>query len=73
MYVNTDNGLTNTDWLTNDRPDLSSEKEPHMDIQKEISGHEPQLRLDTKTDWLTDRQLQHNFDFDFDVTRVCNQ
>jgi hypothetical protein len=32
-------------------------------IQKEISGHEPQLGLDTKTDRLTDRQLQHNFDF----------
>jgi hypothetical protein len=36
-------------------------------IQKEISGHEPQLGLDTKTDRLTDRQLQHNFDFDFDL------
>jgi hypothetical protein len=29
-------------------------------------GHEPQMGLDTKTYWLTDRQSQCNFDFDFD-------
>jgi hypothetical protein len=32
--------------------------------KKKTSGHEPQLGLDTKTDRLTDRQLQHYFDFD---------
>jgi hypothetical protein len=31
--------------------------------KKKTSGHEPQLGLDTKTDRLTDRQLQHDFDF----------
>jgi hypothetical protein len=43
--------VTNTD----DRPDLSSEGAPDIDKtvnvkQKWISGHEPQMRLDTKTD-----------------------
>jgi hypothetical protein len=41
--------------LTNDRPVLSSEKEPHMDRtitvrQELISGYEPKMGLDTKTD-----------------------
>jgi hypothetical protein len=49
---------------TNDRPSASSNGAPHetkdrnsqtCDIVK--SGHEPQKGLDTKTDWLTDRQL----------------
>jgi hypothetical protein len=31
--------------------------------QEEISGHEPQVGLDTKTDRLTDRQSQCDFDF----------
>jgi hypothetical protein len=35
-------------------------------FQTEISGHEPQMGLDTKTYWLTDRQSQCDFDFDFD-------
>jgi hypothetical protein len=34
--------------------------------QEDTSGHEPQPRLDTKTDRLTDRQSQCDFDFDFD-------
>jgi hypothetical protein len=43
--------VTNTD----DRPDLSSEGAPDIDKtvnvkQKLISGHEPQMGLDTKTD-----------------------
>jgi hypothetical protein len=43
--------VTNTD----DRPDLSSEGAPYTDKtvnveQKLISGHEPQMGLDTKTD-----------------------
>jgi hypothetical protein len=55
--------------LTNDRPDLSSERAPQMDrtasfTKKKTSGHEPQLGLDTKTNRLTDRQLQHDFDFE---------
>jgi hypothetical protein len=32
--------------------------------QEETSGHEPQSGLDTKTDRLTDRQSQCDFDFD---------
>jgi hypothetical protein len=28
--------------------------------------YEPQMGLDTKTYWLTDRQSQCDFDFDFD-------
>jgi hypothetical protein len=32
--------------------------------QEEISGHEPQTGLDTKTDRVTDRQLQCNFGSD---------
>jgi hypothetical protein len=32
--------------------------------QEETSGHESQLGLDTKTDRLTDNQLQCDFDFD---------
>jgi hypothetical protein len=48
---------TNTD----DRPDLSSEGAPDIDKtvnvkQKLISGHEPQMGLDTKTDWPTGRR-----------------
>jgi hypothetical protein len=49
--------VTNTD----DRPDLSSEGAPDIDKtgnvkQKLITGHEPQMGLDTKTDWSTDRR-----------------
>jgi hypothetical protein len=29
------------------------------------------MELDTKTYWLTDRQSQCNFDFDFDLKRAC--
>jgi hypothetical protein len=32
--------------------------------QEETFGHEPQPGLDTKTDRLTDRQSQCDFDFD---------
>jgi hypothetical protein len=32
--------------------------------QEETSGHKPQPGLDTKTDRLTDRQSQCDFDFD---------
>jgi hypothetical protein len=45
---------------TYDRPDLSSERAPHMDRiktfkQEELSDHEPQTGLDIKTERLTDR------------------
>jgi hypothetical protein len=48
--------VTNTD----DRPDLSTEGAPDIDKtinveQKLISGHEPQMGLDTKKDSPTDR------------------
>jgi hypothetical protein len=43
---------------THDRPDLPSEGVPYIDKtvnvkQKLISGHETQMGLDTKMDWLT--------------------
>jgi hypothetical protein len=43
--------------LTNDRPVLLSERAPHMDRtetfkEEEISGYEPQMGLNTKTDRL---------------------
>jgi hypothetical protein len=34
-------------------------------INKQIAGHMPQMRYDTKTDRLTDCQSQCDFDFDF--------
>jgi hypothetical protein len=50
---------------TNDRPAPSSDGAPHetkdpnsQTCDKVISGHEPQKGLDTKTDWLTHRQLK---------------
>jgi hypothetical protein len=47
--------VTNTD----DKPDLSSEGMPDIDKtvnvkHKLLSGHVPQMGLDTKTDWSTD-------------------
>jgi hypothetical protein len=61
--------------LTNDRPVLSSERAPHMGRtqtfkKKELSGLEPQTGLDTKTDRLTDRQLQCDFDSVSDTVGV---
>jgi hypothetical protein len=52
----------------NDRPDLSSERAPHMDRtvtfkHEEKSGPVPQPGLDAKTDRLTDRQSQCDCDF----------
>jgi hypothetical protein len=44
-------------WLTRDRPNLSSERAPNKDkskIQTElITGRTPQSGLDAKTSWLT--------------------
>jgi hypothetical protein len=49
---------------TNDRPAPSSDGAPHetkdrnsQTCDKVESSHEPQKRLDAKTDWLTDRQV----------------
>jgi hypothetical protein len=58
-------------WQKTD-PLLSSQKAPYVDRtvtvkQKLTSGHEPQLGLDTKTDWLPDRHSQCDFDFDFEI------
>jgi hypothetical protein len=56
--------------MTNDRPALSSERTRQDDSYCKgqtcdlTSGHESQTGLDTKTDWLTDRQSQCDFDFD---------
>jgi hypothetical protein len=59
--------LLHTMTLTKDRPVLSSDRGPHLDrtvtIKQElISSREPQMGPDTKTDWLTDRQSQCDFD-----------
>jgi hypothetical protein len=54
--INTESTVTNGNvTLTNDRPVLSSERAPHTDRivifkQEEISGHEPQMGLDTEAD-----------------------
>jgi hypothetical protein len=69
LYTLTIDLILLTAILTNDRPVLSSERAPHMDRavtfnQEEISAHEPQMGLDTKTARLTDRQLQCDFDSD---------
>jgi hypothetical protein len=53
---------------TNDRPTLSPERAPQEDKDSNShyiglkSGHESQRGLDTKTDWLADRQSQHDSD-----------
>jgi hypothetical protein len=57
-------------WLTNERPDLSSEERTLTLKQKETSVHEPQTGLDTKTDRLTDRQSQCDFAIYSNATRV---
>jgi hypothetical protein len=36
--------------------------------QEETSGHDPQPGLDTKTDRLTDRQSQCDFNFYFEIS-----
>jgi hypothetical protein len=60
--------------MTNDRPALSSERtrqdDSHCNGQTWdlASGHESQTGLDTKTDWLTDRQSKCDFDFDYSVS-----
>jgi hypothetical protein len=58
LYILTTDLLLLTVTLTNGRPVLSSEREPHMDRTEifehyEISGHEPQTWLDIKTSRLT--------------------
>jgi hypothetical protein len=55
LYILTTDLLLLTVTLTNDTPDLSSERAPHMERtvtvkQKQISGHEPHMGLDSKTD-----------------------
>jgi hypothetical protein len=61
---------------TKDKTVLSSQRAPHKNktatgTQSEISGPEPQMGLDTKTYWLTDRQSQCNFDFDLVDREFC--
>jgi hypothetical protein len=53
--------------VTNDRPDPPSEGAPDFKTtltvkQYLISGHEPQMGLDTKTDWPTNRRPQRDSD-----------
>jgi hypothetical protein len=53
--------------MTNDRPDPSSEGAPDFKNTPTVkeyltSGHEPQMGLDTKTDWPTDRRSQRDSD-----------
>jgi hypothetical protein len=52
------------------REGAPNEQDRHFHIRKkkkEKSGHEPQSGLNTKTDRLTDRQSQCDFDLDFGV------
>jgi hypothetical protein len=64
--------------MTNDRLALSSERTRQDDSYCKgqtwdlTSGNESQTGLDTKTDWLTDRQSQCDFDFDFDFQSLQN-
>jgi hypothetical protein len=57
--------------LTHDRPDLSSERAPQKDktviLKKKSLVKCPRFWLDTKIYWLTDRQSQCDFEFDFDL------
>jgi hypothetical protein len=55
LYILTTDLLLLTVTLANDRPVLSSERTPHIDRavtvkEKLISGHEPQMGLNTKID-----------------------
>jgi hypothetical protein len=45
----------------------SPEKRQDSNFEKKISGQKSQIGLDTKKYWLTDRQSQCDFDFDFEV------
>jgi hypothetical protein len=42
-------------------------------LAREGAPQKQDRRLDTKTYWLTDRQSQCNFDFDFDNKSVCEE
>jgi len=46
---------TTDKWQT--RPLVREDKDSNSLYEKLKSGHESQKGLDTKTDWLTDRQL----------------
>jgi hypothetical protein len=55
---------------------LVRESAPHKDKtatvkQQQTSGHEPQTGLDTKTDWLTDRQSQCDSDSGYPKWGFC--
>jgi hypothetical protein len=59
LYILTTDILLLTMTLTNDRPVISSERTHHKDKTLRIklnliSGHELQMRIDAKTDRLTD-------------------
>jgi hypothetical protein len=43
-------------------------KDKTVTLKKKNSGQKSQIGLDTKTYWLTDRQTQCDFDFDFLVS-----
>jgi hypothetical protein len=63
---------------TKDTSVLSSDRAPHkkktVTVKEQyISGHEPQMGLDTKTYSLTDRQSQCDFDSDFDFEQFKRQ
>jgi hypothetical protein len=56
-------------------PVFSSERAPHKNKtvtvnEQEISGHEPQMGLDTKTYRLTDLQSRCDFDFTAQMSEV---
>jgi hypothetical protein len=65
--------------LTKDRPALSWERAPHKKKQDRNCQRvlniwsKPQMGLDTKTYWLTDRQSQCDFDLTWEVRRNRRQ
>jgi hypothetical protein len=52
-------------WPTNDRPDLSSDRAPHMTRTVTFNQNKYRLGLDTKTDRLTDCQSKCDSDSDW--------
>jgi hypothetical protein len=71
MYILTIDSLLPTDWQRTDPPSRQRGRPPQDNTetvkQQQISGHEPQPGLDTKTDWLTDRQSKCDSDLDSDL------
>jgi hypothetical protein len=72
--VHTDKRRITADWVwqTTDPSSRPRELPTSTSLQRSDSNKDlvvsPRWVLDTKTDWPTDRQSYHNFDFGFDLT-----